>query len=120
MSVGLHKKRLLGVRTTGADQLNKWSARCRTGVARIARGPAEGDDNYDSRVRRRKQDREAYWPDREIEERDLGEREPEDLNPEDNEAHAPGQVCARCGAVITAGQDVRLQADDRWVHEVCP
>jgi hypothetical protein len=66
-----------------------------------------------------KQDRED-WPDREIEPRDLGERELEDLNPEDNEAHAPGQVCARCGAVITAGQDVRLQADDRWVHEVCP
>jgi hypothetical protein len=42
------------------------------------------------------------------------------LNPEDNEAHAPGQVCARCGQVITAGQDARLGAEDRWVHEVCP
>ena len=42
------------------------------------------------------------------------------LNPEDNEAHAPGQVCPRCGQVITAGQDARLGAHDRWVHEVCP
>ncbi len=24
---------------------------------------------------------------------------------DDNEAHAPGQVCQRCGAVITPGQD---------------
>jgi hypothetical protein len=40
--------------------------------------------------------------------------------PDDNEAHAPGQVCQRCGAVITAGQDVRRRADGKWVHEVCP
>jgi hypothetical protein len=39
---------------------------------------------------------------------------------DDNEAHAPGQVCARCGAVIMSGQDVRHRADGRWVHEVCP
>jgi hypothetical protein len=65
------------------------------------------------------QDREAA-PEREVQERDLEDRQLEYLNPEDNEAHAPGKVCARCGAVITARQDVRLQADDRWVHEVCP
>ena len=59
-------------------------------------------------------------PEREMEEHDREDRELEYLNPEDNEAHATGQVCARCGAVITAGQDVRLQADGRWVHEVCP
>jgi len=38
----------------------------------------------------------------------------------DNEAHAAGKVCVRCGAVITAGQDVRHRADGRWVHEICP
>jgi hypothetical protein len=60
-------------------------------------------------------------PEREIEEHDREDRELEYLdNPEDHEAHAPGQVCARCGAVITAGQEVRLQGDGRWVHEVCP
>jgi len=59
-------------------------------------------------------------PERETEERDREDRELEYLNPEDNEAHAPGQVCGRCGAVITAGQDVRRRADGRWVHEVCP
>jgi hypothetical protein len=38
----------------------------------------------------------------------------------DHEAHAPGEVCPRCGTVIVAGQDVRRRADGRWVHEVCP
>jgi uncharacterized OB-fold protein len=38
----------------------------------------------------------------------------------DNEAHAPGMVCERCGAVITPGQDVRRRADGQWMHEVCP
>jgi len=65
------------------------------------------------------QDREDA-PERELEEHEREDRELEYLNPEDNEAHAPGQVCARCWAIITAGQDVRLQADGRWVHEVCP
>jgi hypothetical protein len=49
-------------------------------------------------------------PEREIKEHDREDRELEYLDPEDNEAHAPGQVCVRCGAVITAGQDARLRA----------
>jgi hypothetical protein len=65
------------------------------------------------------QDREDS-PEREIGERDRGDRELAYLDPEDNEARAPGQVCARCGQVITAGQDARLRGDGRWVHEVCP
>lgn len=65
------------------------------------------------------QDREDA-PEREIEERDREDRELDYLDPEDNEARAPGQVCARCGAVITAAQDARLRGDGRWVHEVCP
>jgi hypothetical protein len=65
------------------------------------------------------QDREDA-PEREIQELDREDREVEYLDPESNEAHAPGQVCARCGNVITAGQDARLRADGRWVHEVCP
>jgi hypothetical protein len=39
---------------------------------------------------------------------------------EENEAHAPGKVCELCGAVITAGQDVRRRADGQWMHEICP
>ena len=39
---------------------------------------------------------------------------------DDNELHAGGKVCARCGAVITPGQDARLRADRQWVHEDCP
>jgi hypothetical protein len=38
----------------------------------------------------------------------------------DNEAHAAGKVCGRCGAVITADQEVRRRADGQWVHEACP
>jgi hypothetical protein len=57
---------------------------------------------------------------REIEERAREERELESLEPEDNEAHAPGKVCERCGAVITASQDVRLLPGGHWIHEVCP
>ena len=37
-----------------------------------------------------------------------------------NEAHAPGKMCAVCGAVITSGQEVRRRADGQWMHEVCP
>jgi hypothetical protein len=59
-------------------------------------------------------------PERELDEHDREDRELQYLNPEDNEAHAPGEVCGRCGAVITARQDVRLGVDDHWVHEVCP
>lgn len=39
---------------------------------------------------------------------------------QDNEAHAPGNVCELCGTVITAGQDVRRMADGHWIHEICP
>jgi hypothetical protein len=38
----------------------------------------------------------------------------------DNELHAAGRVCARCGAAIQPGEDVRLRADRQWVHEICP
>ena len=38
----------------------------------------------------------------------------------ENEAHAPGKACERCGAVIRPGQDVRRRADGQWVHELCP
>ena len=38
----------------------------------------------------------------------------------DNELHAAGQICPRCGTVIQPGQDVRLRADRQWVHEACP
>jgi len=65
------------------------------------------------------QDREDP-AEREIEEHDRAERESAYLEPEDNEAHAPGKVCERCRAVITAGQDVRRLPDGHWIHEVCP
>ena len=57
------------------------------------------------------------------EELDEHEREGQEVNyldPEDNELHAAGQVCQRCGTVINATQDVRLLPDGHWVHEVCP
>jgi hypothetical protein len=39
---------------------------------------------------------------------------------DENEAHAPGESCARCGNVIRPDEDVRRRADGRWVHETCP
>jgi hypothetical protein len=39
---------------------------------------------------------------------------------DDNEAHAPGEECARCGKVIQPDDDARRRADGRWVHETCP
>jgi hypothetical protein len=57
---------------------------------------------------------------REIVEHDREDQEVEYLEPEDNEAHAPGQVCARCKTVITAGQDARRLPGGQWIHEVCP
>jgi hypothetical protein len=39
---------------------------------------------------------------------------------DDNELHAAGEVCARCGAEITPGQDVRRRLDGQWIHEICP
>ena len=54
------------------------------------------------------------------EQRSLAENEEFELPRDDNEAHAPGQVCGLCGAVITAGQNVRHRIDGSWVHDVCP
>lgn len=39
---------------------------------------------------------------------------------EDNEAHAGGRICKRCGQVIQADQAARLTGVDDWVHDTCP
>ena len=56
----------------------------------------------------------------EIEESEEQERANLYVDAEDNELHAPGQHCARCGRVIAAAEDVRLRADGKWQHEECP
>jgi hypothetical protein len=56
----------------------------------------------------------------EIEEQEKEERDNLFVDAEDNELHAPGRTCARCGRVIAAGEDVRMRADGSWQHEVCP
>jgi ribosomal protein S27AE len=56
----------------------------------------------------------------EIEEQEEEERDNLYVDADDNELHAAGQVCARCGRVITAAEDVRLRADGKWQHEECP
>jgi hypothetical protein len=113
--------------------VSDWGGRDRPAIADLQKGtitmtPEYGDEiltgQQSERVSEQSegilpQDREDS-PERVMEERNLEDRELEYLNPEDNEAHAPGRVCARCGAVITARQDARLQADNRWVHEECP
>ncbi|HUJ64792.1 MAG TPA: hypothetical protein VLX59_04590 [Acidimicrobiales bacterium] len=63
------------------------------------------------------------WEDRverQVEEHGRMERELLYLEPEANEARAPGEVCERCGSVMTASEDARLSVDGHWMHEVCP
>ena len=83
-------------------------------------GPEYGDEE-----RKRFEEEGPPGPQVAEEEGELYDHEREDeevnfLDPESNEAHAAGQVCERCGQVITAQQDVRLRPDGRWVHEECP
>jgi hypothetical protein len=59
-------------------------------------------------------------PERALHEMEYDERQRSHIEADDNELRAPGQVCARCGQVITADQDVRLVAEGRFVHEECP
>ena len=66
-------------------------------------GPEYGDEE------RRRFEAEAPPGRRRQEERELHDREREGeevnyLDPEGNEAHAPGTVCERCGQVITASR----------------
>jgi hypothetical protein len=59
-------------------------------------------------------------PEREMEQQGRQAREVEFPGSAGHEAHAPGRVCERCGAVITDGQDARRLTDGRWIHEACP
>jgi hypothetical protein len=63
---------------------------------------------------------ELYEGERELYEHEAAEREVNRLDAEDNELHASGQLCERCGTVISATQDVRRLLDGHFVHEVCP
>ncbi len=83
-------------------------------------GPEYGDEE-----RKRFEEEGPPEPQAAEEEGELPDREREDeevnfLDPESNEAHAPGSVCERCGQVITAQQDARRRTDGQWVHEECP
>lgn len=83
-------------------------------------GPDYGEEQWQPEEEPTSVREEEDLGEREIQEHDREDQEVEYLDPDDNEAHAPGQVCARCGTVITAGQDARLRPDGRWIHEVCP
>ena len=83
-------------------------------------GPEYGDEE-----RKRFEEEAPPGPTEAEEEREFREREREDeevefLDPESNEAHAAGQICERCGQVITAGQDARRRLDGQWVDDECP
>jgi hypothetical protein len=80
---------------------------------------------YGDEERKRFEEEAPPGPTEVEEEQEFREREREDeevnfLDPESNEAHAAGQVCERCGQVITSVQDVRRRPDGQWVHEECP
>jgi hypothetical protein len=66
------------------------------------------------------EERELFEGERELYEHEEDERELNYLGPEDNELHAPGQVCERCGSAISAMQEARRLPDGQWIHEVCP
>ena len=87
-------------------------------------GPSYGQEQWERPAppptELEEEQRELYDGERELYEHEAGEREVDRLDPENNELHAPGQVCERCGTVINATQDVRLRPDGHWVHEVCP
>ena len=38
---------------------------------------------------------------------------------EENELHADGQTCARCGRAIAPGEEVRRTASGGYQHEYC-
>jgi hypothetical protein len=87
-------------------------------------GPDYGEEQWEhpapARTELKEEQREQYEGERELYEHEAGEREVNYLDPADNELHAAGQICERCGTVINATQDVRLLSDGHWVHEVCP
>jgi hypothetical protein len=88
--------------------------------------PEYGEEELESLREQRISDRSEAPPspepgtETEVKERETEDRELWDLDPEGNEARAPGQVCERCKTVITASQDARRLPDGHWVHEVCP
>ena len=43
-----------------------------------------------------------------------------DADMEENELHASGNDCVRCGKPIQSGQDVRRHLDGTFQHELCP
>ena len=63
---------------------------------------------------------ELFEGERELYEHEAGARQRDYPGLEDNELHAQGQVCKRCGTAITATEEARRLLDGRWVHEVCP
>lgn len=87
-------------------------------------GPDYGQEQWERPapppIELEEEQRELYEGERELYEHEAGERDVGRLDPEDNELHAPGQVCERCGTVINATQEVRRLPDGHWVHEVCP
>jgi len=64
--------------------------------------------------------RELYEGERELYEHQAGVQQRDYPGLEDNELHAQGQVCKRCGRAITSTEEARRLLDGRWVHEICP
>ena len=87
-------------------------------------GPGYGQEKWEppepSPTILEEEQRELYEGERELYEHEEGGRRQNYLDPEDNELHAPGQACQRCGMAITATQEARRLLDGHWVHEICP
>lgn len=55
----------------------------------------------------------------ELTEQKQGEEQAGHPASENHAAHRPGAICGRCGNVLLEGDDARLTADGRWVHDAC-
>ena len=83
-------------------------------------GPEYGEDQWMTPPVLPEEEDPEEVGEREVTEYRIEDEEVDRLDPESNEAHAPGSVCPRCGVAIGAAEDVRRRADGQWVHEVCP
>jgi len=77
----------------------------------MTEGPTSPPEDYD--LRNPNEEEGRRWED-EVEHETRGE-----AGLEENELHADGQMCARCGRAIAPGDEVRRTASGAWQHEYC-
>jgi hypothetical protein len=77
----------------------------------MTEGPTSPPEDFD--LRNPNEEAGRRWED----EAEHETRSEEDF--EENELHADGQMCARCGRAIAPGDEVRRTASGGYQHEYC-